>query len=195
MTGARVIAPGAPERSTLFYRISTEGSGRMPHIGSRIADEAGVRVLGDWIRSMPAPPNPGADAAAGIKLSGENAARLAQLGNGPEKEVLAKLLETTSGAIMVLDEAAKPGASQEIVKAVADAGAAHPNAVVRDLLQRLLPPAQRRRTLGNDFDPQSILALKGDATRGRTLFSSGRRAAMRPVPPLWMDWDGNMALT
>jgi putative heme-binding domain-containing protein len=119
---------------------------------------------------MPAQPNPEADAVAGIKLSGENAARLARLQDGPEKEALAKLLETTSGAIALLDEAAKPGATPEIVNAIAAAGAGHPNAVMRDLLQRLLPPAQRRRTLGTDIDPQDILTLKGDDARGKILF-------------------------
>lgn len=170
IVGARVIASGAPERSTLFYRISTEGSGRMPAISSRMADVAGVRVIGDWIRSMSTQSDPEADAVAGIKLSEENAARLARLQDGSEKEAMAKIIETTSGAIVLLDEATKPGAPSKIVDAIAAAGARHPNAVVRDLLQRLLPPAQRRRTLGTDIDPQSILTLKGDAARGKILF-------------------------
>ena len=171
IVGARVIASGAPERSTLFYRISTEGSGRMPHIGSRVADGTGVRAVGDWIRSMPTPPNPEADATAGIKLSGENTSQLARVPYVSQPEVLGKLLETTSGALALLDEATKPGAPPGLISAAAAAGAGNPNAMVRDLLQRLLPPAQRRRTLGNDIDPQSILALKGDAARGKILFN------------------------
>jgi putative heme-binding domain-containing protein len=46
----------------------------------------------------------------------------------------------------------------------------HTNALVRDLFQRFLPPDQRRQTLGNEINPQTILTLKGDAARGRELF-------------------------
>jgi putative heme-binding domain-containing protein len=35
----------------------------------------------------------------------------------------------------------------------------------------LLPPNQRRHTLGTDINPQIVLALKGDAARGKALFN------------------------
>ncbi|HEX3314021.1 MAG TPA: PQQ-dependent sugar dehydrogenase [Gemmataceae bacterium] len=52
--GAKIIAPGDPYRSTLYYRMAKMGRGRMPHIGSEIIDEPGVRLMHDWIRSLPA---------------------------------------------------------------------------------------------------------------------------------------------
>ena len=51
--GARILAPGDPYRSVLFYRMSKLGRGRMPHIGSEIVDEKGLRLIHDWIRTMP----------------------------------------------------------------------------------------------------------------------------------------------
>jgi putative heme-binding domain-containing protein len=42
--------------------------------------------------------------------------------------------------------------------------------LVRDLFQRLLPADQRRQTLGSDFKPQIVLALQGNAARGKDLF-------------------------
>jgi putative heme-binding domain-containing protein len=51
--GAQILAPGDPYRSVLFYRISKLGRGRMPHIGSEIVDEQGVRLIHDWIRQLP----------------------------------------------------------------------------------------------------------------------------------------------
>jgi putative heme-binding domain-containing protein len=45
-----------------------------------------------------------------------------------------------------------------------------PNPLVRELFERFLPEEERRKILGSNIDPQSILALKGDATRGRQLF-------------------------
>jgi putative heme-binding domain-containing protein len=50
---AKILAPGDPYRSTLFYRISKTGSGRMPHIGSEVVDERGVQLIHDWIRQLP----------------------------------------------------------------------------------------------------------------------------------------------
>ena len=43
--GARIIAPGDPERSVLYYRISKLGGGRMPRVGSNQVDERAVRLI------------------------------------------------------------------------------------------------------------------------------------------------------
>jgi putative heme-binding domain-containing protein len=50
---ARILAGGDPYRSVLYYRISKIGRGRMPHIGSEIVDDRGVRLIQDWIRQLP----------------------------------------------------------------------------------------------------------------------------------------------
>ncbi len=156
---ARIIAPGAPYRSALFYRLFTEGSGHMPQIGSRLVDDVGARAVRDWIRSLPA-------------SSSNRPPRSA----GPE-EIFAQ----TSGALRLLDLITEvpPGlarhpAELEKHRKVRDDFAARAadqtNAMVRDLFQRLLPASQRRHTLGSDIQPQAILALTGDATRGRGVF-------------------------
>lgn len=51
---AEIIAPGDPYRSSLFYRMSTAGPGRMPHIGSEIVDARGLALIHDWIAAIPA---------------------------------------------------------------------------------------------------------------------------------------------
>jgi putative heme-binding domain-containing protein len=53
ISGASILAPGDPYRSVLFYRMSKLGRGRMPHIGSEIVDEKGLRLIQDWIRTIP----------------------------------------------------------------------------------------------------------------------------------------------
>ncbi|HJT75787.1 MAG TPA: PQQ-dependent sugar dehydrogenase, partial [Gemmataceae bacterium] len=50
---AQILAPGDPYRSVLFYRMAKVGGGRMPHIGSEIVDDRGVRLIHDWIRQLP----------------------------------------------------------------------------------------------------------------------------------------------
>jgi putative heme-binding domain-containing protein len=51
--GAHILSPGDPFRSVLFYRMAKLGNGRMPHIGSEIVDEPGLRLIHDWIRQLP----------------------------------------------------------------------------------------------------------------------------------------------
>jgi mono/diheme cytochrome c family protein len=50
---ARLIAPGDPFRSVLYYRMAKTGSGRMPHVGSDVVDRAGLALLHDWIGNLP----------------------------------------------------------------------------------------------------------------------------------------------
>lgn len=52
--GAVILAPRAPEKSLLFLRMQTvaENSGRMPSIGSVVADADGVKLVSDWIASI-----------------------------------------------------------------------------------------------------------------------------------------------
>ena len=163
---ARVIAPSDPYRSTLLYRINTEGSGRMPHIGSRVVDEEGARLLRDWIRSLSPVVRPDPDMRVAEKLARDNRAWLAPRIEGERPEAVANLLASTSGALALLSETTDPAARAEL----GSVAASHTNALVRDLLQRLLPPNQRRQTLGTDFNPQTVLALHGNAARGRELF-------------------------
>jgi putative heme-binding domain-containing protein len=51
--GAKVVAPGDPVHSILYYRMAKVGRGRMPHLGSEVVDESAVRLMHDWIRSLP----------------------------------------------------------------------------------------------------------------------------------------------
>jgi putative heme-binding domain-containing protein len=50
---AQIVAPADPYRSLLYYRMAKLGTGRMPHIGSEIVDERGLRLIHDWIRRLP----------------------------------------------------------------------------------------------------------------------------------------------
>jgi uncharacterized repeat protein (TIGR03806 family) len=49
---ARRVAPGSPERSVLYQRISIRGTGQMPPLGSTEVDRDAVKLISDWIRGM-----------------------------------------------------------------------------------------------------------------------------------------------
>jgi uncharacterized repeat protein (TIGR03806 family) len=49
---AMLIAPGDPDRSILYQRVSRRGRGQMPPLVTSVTDDAGVTLLRDWIRAM-----------------------------------------------------------------------------------------------------------------------------------------------
>jgi len=50
---AKLLVPGHPEQSVIYTRMAMTGLGRMPHIGSRVVDEVGAKLVHDWIKQMP----------------------------------------------------------------------------------------------------------------------------------------------
>jgi hypothetical protein len=52
IAGARIIAPGAPDRSVLHARATRRGFGQMPLVGTLEVDAAGTALLRSWIAGM-----------------------------------------------------------------------------------------------------------------------------------------------
>lgn len=50
---ARLISPGAPDRSVLLKRLAIRGQGQMPPLATSVVDEAGVKLIREWIESLP----------------------------------------------------------------------------------------------------------------------------------------------
>ncbi|MCX7429739.1 MAG: hypothetical protein NTY17_01805 [Planctomycetia bacterium] len=48
----KLIAPGHPERSVLFARMSRRGSGQMPQLATAIVDDKALAVVREWIESL-----------------------------------------------------------------------------------------------------------------------------------------------
>lgn len=149
LTDARVIAPGRPYSSALLWRIATEGAGHMPMTGSRTVDEAGVQLVRAWIWQLGFPPR--------------------QPGSPPGPNDMARITVPADGS----NESALSVATVDARKShELETYTRSTNALVRDLFQRFLPPEQRRRTLGADFAPSEVLALRGDAKRGSAVFAN-----------------------
>jgi putative heme-binding domain-containing protein len=168
---ARIFAPHDPYRSVAFYRMSTVGPGRMPRIGSGVVDEAGVKLIHDWVAQLP---GTGFVTDAPPRASAQVAAHLAHLrtAEGDAADALQRrldpLLASTSSALQlaqVLDTL-----PARVREAAAARAAQLENLEVRDLFERFLPEEQRLKRLGAIVKPEQILALPGDGERGRKLF-------------------------
>lgn len=49
---ARIIAPGHPERSVMYWRLTHRGFGQMPPLSVTTVDQQAVRLFEEWIRSL-----------------------------------------------------------------------------------------------------------------------------------------------
>jgi putative heme-binding domain-containing protein len=172
---AKLIVPGDPYRSVLLYRMSKLGYARMPYIGSRVVDSTGVALIEKWIGSMPhqmsdqdsAPVQPGSrdhKLLAGLTSPVESPALH---GPSPQKAV-DSLVETTAGAL-----ALSAGIHGRSIRNIDTAHVYESTGSdIRGLFETFIPEKSRRKTLGRNVDPQTVLALTGNATRGRLIFYS-----------------------
>ncbi len=55
LTDPRIVAPGHPERSTLFTRLTRRGpsTGQMPQLATSLVDHEAVELFREWIASLP----------------------------------------------------------------------------------------------------------------------------------------------
>lgn len=174
LTGARVITPGDPHSSALYYRISTTGQGRMPRIGSRFADKEGIQLVHDWIRQLPQTlSDDQSESLDGRNLRAENELLLKKLLNSEdglrrEPDKFKRLIGSVNGALALMTAVSQRGGG--FGETVAEQTVAHPAFQVRDLFERFLPHEKRVKKLGANIRPEEIFALTGDADRGRLLF-------------------------
>jgi putative heme-binding domain-containing protein len=150
---ACIIKAGDPYASSLYFRMSKFGRDRMPHLGSEWPDEAGLKLVEQWI--------------AGLEGGAKERAAV------PDGGTPGKLLADPKSALMAarrLGRGVCKAAERDALLAEAAKLAPGP---VRDLFEGYLPVDEKGgRKLGSNPRPRAILALTGDAGRGEKLFWS-----------------------
>jgi len=176
---AQVITGGDPSSSVLFYRFSKLGKGHMPYLGSSWLDPRGVTLICDWIKQLPpAPQTNHIDYTAAAKRKAAQATALARLraNDSPDRdETIDKMLASPSGALALLRAVNEKSLRPELCQTIIAKGTSVSEPMVRDLFERFLPDEKRIKVLGLNIHADAILALKGDADRGRKLFSQEGR--------------------
>ena len=178
IAGARIIAPGDPAGSVLYYRMSKLGGGRMPRVGSDVVDERATRLIHDWIASMPSPKTgtaaPGVanvaledrEAFAGLRHADQLSPTARVGGNRSSRVVDPGCLDAAghdrSGSAPRIRCGARLSRSRGTVRSIE----------VRDLFERFIPEDERVKRLGDVVDRKAILALRGDRERGRLVFTA-----------------------
>jgi len=166
---ARVLAPGAPERSVFLYRIAKLGSGHMPKLGPTTVDFAGVQLLSAWIDSLPG------ETPEDTQAESTRRDLLAQLHNdslegASHVGAVRSLLKTTAGALFLARAMGAGRVPNPLRSEITAQVVAQGPVEVRDVFEPFLPPEQRSRRLGSVVDAAGILELQGDVERGRAIF-------------------------
>ena len=146
---ARIIKPGDPVASTLYFRMAKFGRDRMPHIGAERPDEAGLQLIARWIAGL------------------ERRRRTAEAGPRTADRRTRSLANPRSALPLArkLGRGELGAAERERLLAAA---AKLPPGPIRDLFEGYLPSRRAEgRKLGSNPRPRAILALDGDAGRGR----------------------------
>jgi putative heme-binding domain-containing protein len=152
---ARIIQPGDPYTSTLYFRMAKFGRDRMPHVGSEQPDEAGLDLVEQWISGM----------------NGNEGARKSDQGaeTGPPGPLLASPRSAQVLARKLGRGALDAGERERLLAAAAQL----PGGPIRDLFEGFLAPGgPTERKLGSNPRPRAVLALDGDPGRGEKLFWS-----------------------
>jgi uncharacterized repeat protein (TIGR03806 family) len=170
ISDARLVRPGDPEGSVLLYRAAKLGGGRMPRLGSNSVDDRGISLLADWIASMPAieGAGPSGPARAALEALGPAGSTMPEV----RAEAIRTLLATTRGALALMRAIDRGAVTPEARGEAVALATAHNAVEVRDLFERYVPEARRVARLGDAFDRNMILAMKGDTRRGREVFMS-----------------------
>jgi putative heme-binding domain-containing protein len=150
---ASIIKPGDPCSSTLYFRMAKFGRDRMPLLGSERPDEAGLKLIAQWIAGMDRNP-PRAE-------------------HGLEAGPPAPLLSDPKSAMPLARRLGRGEMNAVERDALLTAAAKLPNGQTRDLFEGYLPfDGKRERKLGSSPRPRAVLARDGDPGRGETLFWS-----------------------
>lgn len=173
-----VVHPLAPQRSILFHRMASTGSGHMPMIGARDPDPAGVRLLWDWISDLPTQNTPELSYTVEYnrksRLNFEGAVALLEADKQVGGADPMRWFPTPSHLMMAINnDVLPPQAREAAIKAAMASG--DPN--ITALFERFLPPEQRVKTLGVNFDTKKLLSKNGDAKRGGGLVSMSGKLA------------------
>ncbi|MGE0378549.1 MAG: hypothetical protein AB7Q45_24345, partial [Planctomycetaceae bacterium] len=156
----RIVASGVPQRSVMYYRMAKLGPGRMPRLGSSVVDEAGLKLIREWIAGLSESPSDSPPIAESLK----------DVHAAARQQKIAELLSSTPSALDLLDAIDDGSLNEEIRREIIAQATASTNAHIRDLFERFLPEEQRPKRLGTAIRPDMILAMPGDVERGRTLF-------------------------
>ena len=166
LENAMLVAPGAPERSVLLYRLSRRGPGQMPPLVSHRVDEEAVRLMREWIGQLK-PDKP-------------------VLHEWQMTELLPKLPSANAGRSLAGGQSAfRETGCNQCHRFAGAGGSVGPDLTgvgrrlqPRELLESILEPS---KIIADEYATQDFELLDGDTVSGRIEREDGKTVVLRPV--------------
>jgi putative heme-binding domain-containing protein len=166
LTDAKIISRGKPQQSALLYRVASASAGRMPHIGSREVDFAGVKLLTEWVAGMhsgavePMWPNQPETAA----LAAEAEVILRELAANPKQS------QADAALRLALQVAGLSGSERALLQEPLRKLAGSEDTLISSLFEACMSPELRQRRLSPQAVYADVAGLTGNSERGKALF-------------------------
>ncbi len=166
-----LLKPGDPFGSVLHYRLAKTGTGHMPHLGSQLVDWDNLRMIHEWIESIPCEQDPAADIRELARQTADAILSGKTRETAPQRTLVQLLSDSRVAQQVQWALATAPHSlSKKRRNEILQIAGTHPDPIIRDLFEQFLPQSQRIQRLGSSVRAEEILALTGNAERGKALF-------------------------
>jgi putative heme-binding domain-containing protein len=152
LLAASLVAPGEPQRSVLYHRVSRRGPGQMPPRGTDVVDHEAVQLIREWIEKLP----PHKKAVKDWAMD-DVAPFLNQLEHGRSYETGARVFKEL-GCIQCHRFAGSGGGAGPDLTGVAKKQTPH------ELLESILEPSKK---IAPEFAATIVVTLGGKIHEGR----------------------------
>ena len=154
-------------------RRATESTSRRAELAQAAANQrqaAEFKLAGKGAPAEPAPISE-VDRTVAVKLDETQTAEFREQRTRDRVAAIEALFASVNHAFVLSRAIQKEQLRPSIRDQVIEAAMARPEPQVRDLFEQFLPPNRRVKRLGAAIRPDQLLAIKGDAIRGRQLFT------------------------
>lgn len=165
---ALLVAPGEPQRSVLYHRVSHRGPGQMPPRGTYVVDQAAVQMFHDWISQLP----PTRKFVRAWKVD-ELAPTLDKLRNGRSHEKGAQLFHELGCIQCHRFAGSGGGAGPDLSRVV-------PERKPQDLVESIIEPSKK---ISPEFAATVIETVHGHTIEGRIEQEDDRQLVLSPADP------------
>jgi len=182
----KLVAPTAPHRSVLLYRMAKSGTGRMPPIQTAVTDHRGVAMISQWIDQLSAESTGDARSAELVQQDATvNALRLQLAAQSPapagssqpsvaqSQAAFSESLTSTSGGLTLAIAIASGHVDSKLRDDIVATAMETPPPIA-ELFESWARADARPARLGPGFDPQRVLDVVGNAENGRQAFLANR---------------------